>query len=108
MRSIFAAVTIAGALLFVVDAKAASSKALVQTLDARQAEEGDRVVCPIMKEKFTVGLKTLYVEYKGKKYYVDSIMCQALLRKYPEEFLSPEKISEKAPEKVLKRDSRRK
>ena len=98
-----AAVTVAGTLLFTANANAASAKALVQTLDARQAEEGDKVVCPIMKEKFTVGPKTLYVEYKGKKYYVDSIMCQALLRKYPEEFLSPEKISEKAPEKILKK-----
>lgn len=99
---ILAAAMIAGALVFAADAKAAPAKALVQTLDARQAEEGDKVVCPIMKEKFTVGPKTLYVEYKGKKYYVDSIMCQALLRKYPEEFLSLAKIAEKAPEKILK------
>ena len=101
--TLIAAAIFAGALVFAADAKAASEKALVQRLDARQAEEGDKVICPIMKEKFIVGPKTLYAEYKGKKYYVDSIMCQALLRKYPEEFLSPEKIAEKAPEKILKK-----
>jgi len=95
---LIAATMIAGALVFAADANAGPAKALVQTLDARQAEEGDKVVCPVMKEKFTVGPKTLYVEYKGKRYYIDSLMCQALLRKYPEEYLAPAKTTGKAPE----------
>ena len=96
------ATAIAGALVFAGDAKAASAKAVVQTLDAIQAQEGDKVVCPVMKEKITVGPKTLYVDYKDKKYFTCTIMCQALLRKYPEKYLAPAKSTGKSPEKAPK------
>jgi hypothetical protein len=93
------AAMMACALLLNADAKVPTAKALVQTLDARQSQENDKVRYPIMKEKLAVGPHTLYVRCKGKKCDADSIMSQALLRKYPDQFHLPEKISGKGSEK---------
>ncbi len=49
----------------------------VQTLEAKEAKIGEKVVCPVMKEEFKVTKKSFYVSYKGKKYYFCCKSCVA-------------------------------
>jgi len=58
-----------------------------QTLSSPEAKIGDIVICPVMGSKVKVSDKSLYVEYKGKKYYVCCAACISELKMNPEKYL---------------------
>lgn len=69
---------------------------VAQTYGAKEAKVGDYVVCPVMGTKFQVKDNSIFVEVKGKKYFVCCNMCPAPLKKNPDKYLADPKAASKA------------
>lgn len=53
-----------------------------------EATVGDKTLCPVSKEEFTVTATSPKAEYKGKTYYFCCGGCDAKFKENPEKFLS--------------------
>lgn len=56
-----------------------------------EATVGDKTVCPVSKEEFTVTASSPKVDYKGKTYYFCCGGCDAKFKENPEKFLGGSK-----------------
>ncbi len=52
-----------------------------------EATVGDKTLCPVSKEEFTVTASSPKVDYKGKTYYFCCGGCDAKFKENPEKFL---------------------
>jgi Cu+-exporting ATPase len=52
-----------------------------------EAAVGDKTLCPVSKEEFTVTASSPKVDYKGKTYYFCCGGCDAKFKENPEKFL---------------------
>jgi YHS domain-containing protein len=63
-------------------------ESMMQRYSMPEAKMGDKVYCPVMHKNIVeVNDKSLYVEVKGKKYYVCCSMCVNELKKDPDKYL---------------------
>jgi YHS domain-containing protein len=66
-----------------------STTATVAALKAPgEASIGDKTVCLVSKEEFTVSASSPRVEYKGKSYFFCCAGCDTEFKKNPEKYLS--------------------
>lgn len=73
-----------------------------QTYSSKEAKVGDKVICPVLGEKFTVKKDSKYAEVKGKKYYVCCPMCIKKIKKDPDKYLKDKALKQTFKSKEAK------
>ncbi len=72
---------------------AQNNEANNQTIDYTKI--GNKLICPVMGEKFTITEKTPSVEYNGKMYFFCCPGCVEKFKKEPDKYLKGDKSEKK-------------